>query len=120
MPPGRVDLTLYQGDDFAVWLKFTDLEHLPIDLEGITFTGQVRKKTADADAGAEPLADFVCTVIDSPGGIVAVQLTNADTLLIGTALGATVGRWDLQGEEAGRITTYVSGNVNVTAEVTRP
>lgn len=120
--PARLDLTIYQGDDWILWLAFThESPAEPFDLSAMTFTAQVRRSSADADddTGTGPLADAHCVVVDGPGGILTVSFDHDATEGLGHGLNGNQGRWDLQADEDGTITTYLQGLVTVDREVTR-
>lgn len=117
--PARYDLSIYQGDDFSLTLRLR--EQNPdltlgayIDLTGATAKAEIRATAASATV----LAEFTATVLDqtvTPGGL-QLSLTHDQTA--GLAAGVN-GVWDIQVTQAGLITTYLHGNVTVTAEVTR-
>jgi len=121
MPPGKLDLDVYQGDTFKLALTFTT-GGAPLDITGTTFAAHIRTTTADADGGvppnppSAPLAAMVATITDGPAGKALLTIPHTDT----EKLRAGVFRWDLQGVNGGETTTYLAGEVRVTAEVTRP
>ena len=114
MPPGKTDLSIYQGDDYLLHASFT-AGGVPLDLTGHSFRAQIRPTTADDDAGAAALAEFEVTVTDPAGGELDLELAHTVTTdLSGKA------HWDLEGTDpAGKVTTYLAGVVVVTDEVTR-
>jgi hypothetical protein len=115
MPPAKQDLTIYQGDDFRLRILFS-ASGAPVDMSGHSFAAQVRAGPVDANPDP-PLASFTCTLSDPVGGELVLELPHSAT----AALGATAKAWDLQSTDpAGKVTTYVSGAVAVTLEVTRP
>jgi hypothetical protein len=115
VPPGKKDLTIYQGDDYRLLVTFTTSGG-PFDLTGHTFAAQVRAGPADTNPNP-PLASFTCTLTNPTGGELTLELPHTTT----AALGATAKTWDLQATDpAGKVTTYLAGTVTVTLEVTRP
>jgi hypothetical protein len=116
MPPGKVDLAIYQGDDTRFNVVFS-IAGSPVNLTGWSFAAQVRKVSADDDGGGAPLASFTCTITNPTAGIVEVVLphTQSENIDVKSAV------WDLQGTDpAGSVTTFIAGAANVTLEVTRP
>lgn len=112
--PGTADLTVYQGDDYALECSFTTSSGA-YNLTGLTFKAEVRTTNADDDAGGPPLATFTPTITDAPGGILTLTLPHTATLGL-PALAA----WDLQSTNGtGWVTTYLKGKVTTTKEVTR-
>lgn len=105
--PPRIDLALYQGDDFFLRIVLEANEN-PIDLTGYTPKAEIR-----ATAGSDVvLAAFACTVVDP--ATLELHLTSA----LSTALPAT-GAWDVQIEDSvGLVTTLAYGSVTVAKEVT--
>jgi hypothetical protein len=110
--PGKVDLAIYQGDDYELMATFTDGAG-PFDLTGYTFAAQIR--TAPADDAPTVTAEFVCVITDAAGGILKLTLDHNVTV----ALPIVPLIWDLQGDIGGYIATFIRGVVTVTAEVTR-
>jgi hypothetical protein len=102
--PQRVDLVLYQGDDF-----YMDLTVLgPADL-----TGYVPKAEIRSAPGGSPLTEFEATIIGTT--VVRLHLTSLDA----TSLPATVS-WDVQvTDPAGTVTTLAYGSATVAREVTK-
>ena len=111
--PEKIDLEIYQGDDFYMTIWVTDPDTgTPIDLTGYTFRSQIRP-TTDSDV---ILALFQFSV----GGIgkVDVHLPGADTETL--PVGHCV--WDFEltnSAGSGQVSTPCAGVVNVTAQVTR-
>lgn len=110
--PKKVDLSIYQGDDFfmTVWVR-DDTGEL-VDLTGYSVRSEIRGRS---DA-ATTLATFTTTI--SAAGRVDVRLPSSvtATLTPGTAV------WDLELTDpatGGRVMTPCAGNVSITAGVTR-
>lgn len=129
MPPGKVNLKLYQGDDFARQITFTTRPDpdpdptapgIPVDLDGYDFSAQIRKISADSDedAASGELADFVCTLTDAANGVLTISLDHDSS---STYLhDVTKARWDLEGlDRDGVLRTYLQGLVIITPEITR-
>lgn len=130
MLPGPQDLTMQQGDDFTfvfrirqkVWDEGTGT-YVPGPYQNLTgFTGASQMRPAPGDPVV--LADF--TVTPDPDqvnntGIVIMTLDSAvTTTLDPTPTVAERYYWDVQLIDAGgKISTYLSGRVNVLPEVTR-
>jgi hydrogenase maturation factor len=101
--PQRLNLDLYQGDDFALTVNVNDLS-----LVGAVAAAQVRQ-----NPGSPILAAFLVTV-DETAGTIDLLLTAGDTELLPT--GGAV--WDLQVTAAGMVRTLLAGAVKIAAEVT--
>lgn len=116
MPPGTVPLSIYQGDDYAVLVAFVSVD-TAIPIDGYEFRGQIRPVSADADGSTAPLAEFLCEIVDGPGGVLRISIPHAVTE--GLPTGKPV-RWDLESiDPSGWISTFLAGPVTVTPEVTR-
>lgn len=105
--PPRVDLALYQGDDF--FLRITiDVSASPVDLTTYTPKAEIR-----ATPGSDVvLASFTCVVVNPV--VLELHLTSAQS----TDLPATCA-WDVQiTDTAAVVTTLVYGSVAVMKEVT--
>lgn len=106
--PPRVDLTVYQGDDFYLTVTVTQTTP-PIDLTTYTPKAEIRAQPGAATV----IATFVATIVDPL--TVGLHLPHAQSaLLAGNA------SWDLQiTDPAGVVTTVAYGSVSVTKDVTR-
>lgn len=115
MAPGKANLAIYQGDDYAQSVLFVTGEGAPFDISGLTFSAQIR---ADyADAAPVTLAELTCTVVDPDTGELTITLDHEVTESLPTTDPL---RWDLQSADpTGEVFTYLAGTVKVTAEVTR-
>lgn len=114
--PGVLNLGIYQGDYLPIVFHFLDDTGAAADITDIDWAAQIRRVSADADAGGSPAAAFTATI--DPPGTLTLELAAADAAdLIETSY-----RWDLQGTPAGtdRVTTYIAGAITVTKEITRP
>jgi hypothetical protein len=108
MSPARFDLAVYAGDSyswlFVIWSD--DTKTTPVDLTGATAASQVR----DAPEGTV-LATLACVITLPNQVLVTLGATDSETLAAGV--------WDLQLTAAnGWVTTFVSGKVYVSADVT--
>ena len=112
--PEKIDLEIYQGDDFymTIWVSDPDTGTL-VDVDGYSFRSQIRA-TTDSDV---ILATFEFNI---PGA-----LGKVDAHLTGAATGMLpVGRlvWDFEATNvagSGQVMTPCAGVVTVTAQVTR-
>jgi hypothetical protein len=116
--PGRKDLQIYQGDRFFLSIYFldgtTNGSTGPLDITNLVFKAQIRAKSADADDGNPPLAEFTC--LNQGDGLVEISLENDQT----AALTLYSSHWDLQAmDSSGNITTFLAGKAFVTSEITR-
>jgi hypothetical protein len=103
--PPRVDLRLYQGDDYTMTLTVTDSANNPV-----TLTGTVAASLAAAP-GQAAAATFGVSVATN---VVTLTLPAATTALL-----AGPYSWDCQWTDAtGKVTTLAAGNVKVTVDVT--
>lgn len=122
MPPAKLDLAIYRGDDFSKLLRFKDTSTDPdtyIDLTGWTGKAQLRL-TEDNDTVA---AEFAVTVMASQAtpantGKVTLALTSVQTAALD---GGIKYKWDLQMTKTDASKeTYLYGNALVSKDVTRP
>ena len=108
--PGRLDLQVVRGDDYAVRLEFYTADETPLDISGWTLAGQVRETYQGA-----LLADFVVDRDDLPENELTLRLSASVTATIGEG----VYPWDLQRFSGGSLVrTMLSGVVVVTPDVT--
>jgi hypothetical protein len=106
----KVDLTIYQGDDYSAVVDVLNEDGTPTDLTGYTAKSQIRRSVADASPAV--VVEIGATV-QSP--FVFLSIPHADTEPLN---GKYV--WDLQLTAAdGIITTLLYGQVTIQAEVTR-
>jgi hypothetical protein len=106
--PDRVDLRLYQGDDFAMTLTVTNPDGSNYDLTGCTIAAQIR-----ATPGAnQVLATFT---VSYSGNVITLQLPHAQAVLV-----AGQAAYDCQITDSnGFVTTLIYGDLVMAAEVTR-
>jgi hypothetical protein len=110
--PGRLDLSLYQGDghQIRVTLKERDTGAV-IDPSGYAWKAQIRYIDPSSNP-AVPVAEFAITIEDS---ILLLYLPKETT----QALSYGPFHWDLQGEFGGGIRTYLMGSLIVPRDWTR-
>lgn len=107
------NLNFVKGDSFALVITMT-YNGAPLDLTGRTYESYIRKvPTSDGT----PNAIFDCVLTDAAGGELTLYLlpTQTDDLR-----GDTKYFWDLQQDNAGVITTILTGTVTVIQDVTHP
>lgn len=115
MLPAPRDLTLYQGDTFAMTVGLKDktvdgLAGNPVNLTGCTARAQIRATTAATTV----LAEFACTITTPTAGKIDLELTPAQTATL------VSGVWDLQITfPDSRVYTVAAGALTTVAEVTR-
>lgn len=109
--PGKRDIDIYVGDDYAHTVTLTSDGTTPINITGRTYIAQVRASAADTTA----TLSFTCTVPTGTDGV--VNITASDTLTAALTDGAYV--WDLQESASGVVTTILRGSCRVTKDVTR-
>lgn len=108
----KVNLTIYQGDDFAADITVTEPDGTtPADLTGFTAQSQIR--TSLTDTSPNGVAEFQTGI---EGNVITIVLRHdvTETLTKPSYV------WDLQLiDGSGWITTILAGQINVTKEVTR-
>lgn len=112
MKPATVDLTIVRGDDFVQELKVSTGADagsaVPVDWTGCTGAAQIRPSAESASA-----VDFTVTL--GASGAVSVTLPAASSATL-----ASGGVWDLQVVDgAGKIRTWIRGQVSLIRDVTR-
>lgn len=106
--PARVDLMVYQGDDFFVTVAVDD-STTPIDLTTYTAKAEIRS----AAGSPTILATFTTTILNAL--TVGLHLPHAQSELL-----TSNGAWDVQiTDTAGQVTTLAYGSVSVVKQVTR-
>jgi hypothetical protein len=123
--PGRADITLYQGDDFdyTFRLRGKNADGTPgsyLDLTGFIGKAEIRSSAASATA----LATFSVAVDADQSanrGVVHMSLGHTATAALPVTTSTSIYKWDVQlTTPSGKIQTYLSGDVKVIAEITRP
>lgn len=109
--PADQDLTITRGDTETLVVTITSDGTTPINITGRTYRAQIR---ASQDSTTIK-ASFSCSVTNGAAGQVTCTLSATDsaTLPVGIAY------WDLEENASGVISTILSGNVTVIADVTR-
>lgn len=109
--PADQDLTITRGDTETLVVTITSDGSTPINITGRTYRAQIRSSQDSTTIKAS----FTCTVTSGANGQVTCTLSAADsaTLPVGIAY------WDLEETASGVVSTILSGNVTVLADVTR-
>jgi len=109
--PADQDLTITRGDTETIVVTITSDGSTPIDITGRTYLAQIRTSPDNTTVKAS----FTCTVTSAVNGQVTCTLSATDsaTLPVGIAY------WDLQETASGVVSTILSGNVTVLADVSR-
>lgn len=108
--PGKANLVLYQGDDYAAVVTVSNGGG-SLDLTGYTAQAQIRMGPADSNPQVVVEID---TSVDPPNQIGLTIPSDITGQLSG------VYAWDLQViDPNGVVSTLLAGNVTVTPEVTR-
>ena len=109
--PADQDLTLTRGDTETLVVTITTDGSTPVNITGRTYRAQIRS-TQDSTTIK---ASFTCTVTGGSSGQVTCTLSSTSS----SALSAGLYFWDLEENASGVISTILSGNVTVLADVTR-
>lgn len=109
--PATQDLTITRGDTETLVVTLTSDGTTPIDVTGRTYTAQLRT-TPDISVVS---ASFTCTVTNGATGQVTCVMSAASS----AQLSPGYYYWDLQENASGVISTLLSGQVTVVADVTR-
>jgi hypothetical protein len=109
--PADQDLTITRGDTETLVVTITTDGSTPVDITGRTYSSQIRTQQDSTTIKAS----FVCTVTDGAAGEVTCVLSATSS----ATLSAGLYFWDLQENASGVISTILSGNVTVLADVTR-
>lgn len=126
MAAGNYNILIEQGATFFVTLTLKDVNAYPLDLTGLTFTGQLKKAFTDSVA----TADFVCNVLDQTNpayvGQVEVSLSPTITAALVTSATGTVRTlttlvYDIESQNAvtGEVLRWLQGEAKVSPEVTK-
>jgi hypothetical protein len=110
--PADQDLNITRGDTETLVITITsDDTGTPIDVSGRTYRAQIRSSQDSRTVKAS----FVCVVSNGAAGQVTCTLSAADS----STLPSGQYFWDFEENASGVVTTILSGNVTVTADVTR-
>jgi hypothetical protein len=109
--PADQDLILTRGDTETLVVTITTDGSTAVDITGRTYKAQIRS-TQDSTTIK---ASFTCVVTSGGSGQVTCTLSATSS----AALSAGLYFWDLEENASGVISTILSGNVTVLADVTR-
>lgn len=109
--PADQDLTITRGDTETLVVTITDGNSTPIDVTGRTYRAQIRSQQDSTTIKAS----FVCVVTDGAAGKVTCTLSSINS----ASLSAGLYFWDFEENASEVISTIISGNVTVLADVTR-
>ena len=109
--PADQDLTITRGDTETLVVTITTDGSTAVNITGRTYKAQIRS-TQDSTTIK---ASFTCVVTSGASGQVTCTLTATSS----SALSAGLYFWDLEENASGVISTILSGNVTVLADVTR-
>jgi hypothetical protein len=110
--PADQDLYITRGDTETLVVTLTsDDAGTPINITGRTYKAQIRSSQDSRTIKAS----FTCVVSNGAAGQVTCTLSAADCATLDSGLYF----WDLEETASGVVTTILSGNVTVTADVTR-
>lgn len=87
---------------------------LPLNITGRTYESQIRRVPSSDDA---PDAEFTCVITDAANGELTLYLLPSETDVLNAKVKYY---WDLQQNNAGVITTLLTGSVTVIQDVTHP
>jgi hypothetical protein len=105
-----LNFRIYLGDTWSVVLEFKTSVGDPIDITGVVFKMQVKKSATDSTIVKELTAG---NGFSFDGINKLVLNTQTDDLPVGCY------RYDLQGTEGAKVTTFAKGGVIITQDVTR-
>jgi len=107
----NADINVYQGDDWAGVVTVLDANDSPANLTGYTPAAQVR-----LNPGTPVLVEMLAAVAADPTtGVINLAMTSSDTAPLSCNY-----LWDMQvTDNAGVVTTLISGRVLVTQDITR-
>ena len=114
------DLSMYRGDNKTWTLTFKDGNGTAIDITGYTIFFTVKNQNAYVDSTSDTTDGLVQKTIvnhTSPStGVSVLNIVPADT----SSLSPTTYKYDMQlKDDSGSILTFIEGNFEVLADVTR-
>jgi len=109
--PADQDLTITRGDTETLVVTITTDGSTAVDITGRTYASQICSQQDSTTIKAS----FTCTVTSAVNGQVTCVLSATSS----AALSAGLYFWDLQETASGVVSTILSGNVTVLADVTR-
>lgn len=115
--PACVDITGVRAGDQNEFTMHLHRGGVPLDLTGLTFTAQARKKSTDPDP---PALTAVVTVTDALNGDLTVAWPGEDVRALLNGKATWTGVWDLQADDGTNDpTTLAAGNLAAQMDVTR-
>lgn len=120
---GKYNIEISQGSDYTLAITLKDPSGTPINLTGHTFTGQIRKTASDFTIQAP----FTFTLLDQGTDPGRVNMTLAASVSSGISLDKSTGAsrkittmtYDVESDNAGSITRWLEGLVQLSPEVTK-
>lgn len=113
---GRLDLAVFDGDDYAVELQFVDTEGDPFDLTGHTLTAPIRKSVWDDT----PPFEFAVDDTNKATGLLVLSLADEadpdDPTVGSTAAAPYLGSWSLVSTVGDTVHTLLAGILRKTRE----
>jgi hypothetical protein len=109
--PADQDLIITRGDTETLVVTITEDGSTAVDITGRTYSSQIRSQQDSTTIKAS----LTCTVTDGAAGQVTCVLSATSS----AALSAGLYFWDLEENASGVVSTILSGNVTVLADVTR-
>lgn len=109
--PADQDLTITRGDTETLVVTIQDDAGAAINITGRTYRAQIRSSQDSTTIKAS----FTCTVTSGANGQVTCVLSATDS----ATLSSGQYFWDLEETASGVVSTILSGNVTVLADVTR-
>jgi hypothetical protein len=104
---GRLDLTVFDGDDYSIELQFVDADGNPFDLTGHSFAAPIRH-TAWAD---DPTFEFTIDDSSKATGLIVLSLTDDETPDV-----PKFGAWDLVDTVGSTTRTLLAGPIRLTRD----
>lgn len=105
------NIEIYQGDTYVHQLSVIDSANAVINISSRSFAGQIRKRRLSSTI----TATFTTEITDGANGVVVFSL--AANLTSNIASGSYV--YDFQETNGAVVSTLLTGNVTIKAEVTR-
>lgn len=109
--PADQDLVITRGDTETLVVTIQDDNGSAINITGRTYRAQIRSSQDSTTIKAS----FTCTVTGGSSGQVTCVLSATDS----ATLSSGQYFWDLEETASGVVSTILSGNVTVLADVTR-
>lgn len=109
--PADQDLTITRGDTETLVMSIMAGESTPVDITGRTYRAQIRSQQDSTTIKAS----FTCVVTSGASGQVTCTLAAVDSASLSPGLYF----WDFEENATGVVSTIISGNVTVLADVTR-